>query len=249
MKKCMPVNIDSESLYLSIPLEPFIVEWGKTKDIYISCIAKDIMSMYGGAELQHFVSSSSDSLAESWCQYRIFGGINNLIILQPDELQLQFKFENVLPTDFIDIAIANFIEKCFTILLPKLGYENIDSFSININSYVTFEEGTANEYFEQFDKKVMIAELSQESGMHYLPSVNIIFESENRERALRRTVEPSKISNSDLFIATNIYVLTSQTQDFYEELKWLLRVINMANKTVGLVINPWEEIYNALFNE
>ena len=244
MKKYMPVKIDSESFYFSIPLEPFIVEWEKTKDIYISCIAKDIMTMYGGAKLQHFVSSSSDSLADSWCKYRIFGGIDNLI-LRPDELQ--FKFENVLPTDFIDVA--NFIAKCFTILLPKLGYENIDSFSININSYVTFKEGTTNEYFRQYDTKVMAAELSQESDMHYLPSVNIIFQSENRDRVLRRTVEPSEISKSDLFITTNIYVLTSKTQEFYEEFKLLFQAINIANQTVGLELDLMEEINNALFNE
>ncbi len=244
MKKCFPIQINSETLSFSIPLNPFIVEWGKTKEIFISCIAKDIMTTYGGAKLQHFVSSSSDNLAESWYKYRIFGGIDNLI-LRPDELQ--FKFENVLPTDFFDVA--NFIAKCFTILLPKLGYENIDSFSINISSYVSFKEGTTDKYFQQYDTKVMVEELSQESDMHYLPSVNIIFQSENRDRVVRRTVEPSEISKSDLFIATNIYVLTSQTLDFYEEFDWLFQAINIANQTVGLELDLMEEINNALFNE
>ena len=244
MKKCFPVQIDSEAFSFSIPLNPFIVEWGKTKEIFISCIAKDIMTTYGGAKLQHFVSSSSDNLADSWCKYRIFGGIDSLI-LRPDELQ--FKIENILPTDFIDVA--NFIAKCFTILLPKLGYKNIDSFSINTNSYVSFEEGTTNEYFQQYDTNVMVPELTQEIGMHYQRSVNIIFESENRDRVVRRTVEPSEISKSNIFVATNIYVLTSQTLDFYEELKWLVRVTIVANKAVGLVLNPVEEIYNELFNE
>ena len=244
MKKCFPIQIDSETLSFSIPLNPFIVQWGKTKEIFISCIAKDIMTTYGGAKLQHFVSSSSDSLADSWCQYRIFGGIDTLI-LRPDELQ--FKFENVLPTDFIDVA--NFIANCFTTLLPKLGYENIDSFSISNNSYVSFKEGTTNEYFQQYDTNVIVPELSQEIGMHYQRSVKIIFESENRDRVVRRTVEPSEISESDLFIATNIYVLTSQTLDFDEELKWLVQTTIIANQTVGLELDIMEEIYNALFNE
>ena len=239
MKKFMPIKIDSEILTFSISLEPFIVEWRKTKDIYISCIAKDIMTMYGGAKVQHFVSSTSDNLEDSWCKYRIFGGMNNLI-LRPD--QLQFKFENVLPTDFTQVV--NFIAKCITILLPKLGYENVSSFSVNINSHVTFKGGTTDEYFKQCDTKVMVSELSQESGMHFQPSLSIFLVSDNRERELRCTVEPSTIPTSDLFASVNIFVWTSNALNIKEEFDWLTRIITIANQAMGFAPIPMEEIEN-----
>lgn len=240
MKKCMPVQIDSEYFSFSIPLNPFIVEWGKTKEIFISCIARDIMTTYGGAELQHFVCSSSDSLVDSWCKYSIFGGMNNLI-LRPD--QLQFNFENISLTN--NEEIGNLITKCFNILLPKLGYKDVNSFSINVSDHVTIKDGSKNEYFEKYDKELMMGEISMEKGMNYKPSVSVIFESENRERILRYSVEPSAISTSDLFVAINIFVFTSNSLIFKEEIDWLNRAVAIATQSVGLKPIPEEGIDNA----
>ena len=51
MKKCMSVKIYSKSMYLSIPLEPFIVEWGKTKDYIhhstaLHCVGSNSIFLY-----------------------------------------------------------------------------------------------------------------------------------------------------------------------------------------------------------
>ena len=135
--KSLPVRLDRVHVSVTFRLIPFIVEWGRARQAFVSCIAREFGDRLA-VRPQDFSAASSADFGETWCRYRIFGG-SSTITLRPDSLQLDFPgLQNV-----DHLLLEDLIEKGMEVLLPELGDYGRSSYSLASNCHVAVEEGSA----------------------------------------------------------------------------------------------------------
>ena len=226
--KSLPVRLDRVHVSVTFRLIPFIVEWGRARQAFVSCIAREFGDRLA-VRPQDFSAASSADFGETWCRYRIFGG-SSTITLRPDSLQ--FDVPGLQNVDYP--LLEDLIEKGMEVLLPELGDYGRSSYSLASNCHVAVEEGSAEDHIARLANKGMESTTESEPLVAYRPVAGFILGSDGENRVLRRTVEQSEILPNGLFIATHLFVAASVVTTFEEERSWVERISKIANRATGI---------------
>ena len=226
--KNLPVRLDRDHVSVTFRLIPFIVEWGRARQAFVSCIAREFGDRLAVCP-QDFSAASSADFGETWCRYRIFGG-SSTITLRPDSLQ--FDFPGLPNAD--DPLLEDLIETGMEVLLPELGDYGRSSYTLASNRHVAVVEGSAEDHVARLANKEMASTTESEPLVTYRPVAGFILGSDGESRVLRRTVEQSEILPNGLFIATRLIVAASVVTTFEEERSWVERMSKIANRATGI---------------
>ena len=227
--KILPVRLDRHQLLLTFHLEPFITEWEKARQAFVSFIAREFGDRLAVRPQDFTAASSSADLGEAWCKYRMFDG-SRMIILRPDSLQ--FDFPGLLDADYP--LLEELIGKGMEILLPVLGDYGRSSYSLASNRHVAVMEGSAEGYVARFANNGISSTIEDEPRVTYRPSAGFILASDDENRVLRRTVEQSEVLPNGLYITTRIFVAASVVTPFEEEYRWNEQISNIADRAIGI---------------
>ena len=219
------VCVIRDEAYITFKLTPFVTEWDKVRQAFIS----GIVNHFDNMSLSDISTSLSAELSDSWCKYRIFGG-SSTILLKPDSLRLTFP--NLLITDYP--TAVEIIRFGVDSLLPMFDCYNQHSYILISNRHVDLLDGGSRMYLEQFAHNSMQCAVEFEPKMRYKPSASFTLENENRNRVLRRSVEQSEILNNGLFLATSIFVLDNTLNEFDDECHWVERIYELADISIGI---------------
>lgn len=227
--KDLPVRLDRDHVSVTFHLIPFIVEWGRARQAFVSCIAREFGDRLA-VRPQDFSAASSADLGETWCRYRIFGGSSGTITLRPDSLQFDF---SGLPDAGYPLLV-DLIEKGMEVLLPEIGDYGRSSYSLASNCHVAVMEGSAEDHVARLANKDMASTTASEPPVTYRPVAGFILGSDGENRVLRRTVEQSEILPNGLFIATHLFVAASVVATFEKERSWFDRISKIADRATGI---------------
>ena len=226
--KNLPVRLDRGDASVTFHLSPFITEWERAVQTFMSCITRELGDQLA-VRPQDFSVAAPTDFGETWCKYRIFNG-SRTIILRPDSLQ--FGFPGVSNADYP--LLNELIGKGMRILLSEIGDYGRSSYSIFHNCHVAVTEGSAEAFVARFADRGMADAVQDEPLVTYRPSASFSLGTGDGSRVLSRTVEQSEVLPNGLFITTHLFTAASAVMTSEEEKHWIERISQVADRAIGI---------------
>ena len=233
----MPMRVDRDEVSFTFQLSPFISDWERAKQTFVSCITRDFGDVLNRVLPRDFNSSLSSEPGEAWTTYRMYGG-SSTMTLRPDSFQ--FVFPNLLATDYP--VVNEIVRRGVTVLLNKLGSYGRHIYSLTTNRHLALLTGTAEAYLARFSNLEIVKATEDVPGMEYRPSASFTLVGNADEyRVLRHSVEQSEVLPNGLFVTTHIFVSCSGLSSFENELRWMHELRQVADHAVGITYQTEEE--------
>lgn len=213
------------SMSMTFHLTPFITEWEKAKELFISHVAREIDPNLRPSDV---TSSLSIDMSESWCKCRVFRG-TLIATLRSDSLEFD------VPRPFAGAyrAEADMIVQAAENLLASLDYGNY-AFSSFYGAHVEAVQGSSEQYLARFAHGEVDPATDAQSGMRYRPSAVFLFRNDDGSRMLRKTFELSEIIPNGLFVTTYVRASKNEEENLEEQLNWVTRVDSISDRAAGI---------------
>ena len=226
--KSLPVRLDREDVSVTFHLSPFITEWERAVQTFMSCIAREFGDQLA-VRPQDFSVAAPTDFGETWCKYRIFSG-SSTIILRPDSLEFGSPGVSNADHPLLNELIGNGMR----ILLSEIGDYGRSSYSMFSNCHAAVTAGSAEAFVARFADRGMANAVQDEPLVTYRPSARFSLGSSDGSRVLRRTVEQSEVLPNGLFITTHLFTAASAVMTSEEEKHRVERILQIANRAIGI---------------
>ena len=221
------VQTDRENLSAKFNLTPFVTDWEAARRAFVTCIA-DAFREPLNPRPEDFSTASPTELGETWCKYRMFGGAST-IVLQADSVAITFS--NIVRADYA--LIGEILRRAVETLLPKIGGYNEHSYNVSTSQHVAAVNGRADQYLAGH-ASAKHKSAARATEMEYHPCIAFSLKTSDGFRVLRRTIEQSEVLENGLFIADHVFVRKPELTKFEDELEWMVRLSNTADRVAGL---------------
>lgn len=222
------VRTDRGNLSVTFGLSAFITDWEAARKTFVAGIAERFREPLNPRPAD-FSAASPTELGEAWCKYRILGG-SSTIVLKADSLTLSFS--NVVNADYQ--ILVEVVRGTMERLLPALqGYER-HSYMVNSNYHVHVVDGQSDTYLAHHGSHDIGNSARDESTTEYRPTIGFTLRTRDGYRVLRRTIEQSDALRNGLFISDQTFVSMPTLTEFDEELSWIERTTELADRTAGI---------------
>ena len=222
------VRTDRGNLSVAFDLSAFITDWEAARKTFVESVAdrfRELLNPRPG----DFSAASPVELDEAWCKYRMFGG-SSTIVLKADSLVLSFS--SIVNADYqIVVEVVRGTMEC---LLPALqGYER-HSYVVSSNYHVHVVSGRSDTYLAHHGSRDIGNTARDESTIEYRPTIGFTLRTKDGYRVLRRTIEQSEPLQNGLFISDHTFVSMPTLTGFEEELSWIERTTEFADRAAGI---------------
>lgn len=222
------VRADRGNLFVTFDLSTFIIDWEAARTTFVAVVADRFRGQLNPRP-GDFSAVSPSELGEAWCKYQIFGG-SSTIVLKADSLALSFV--NIVNADYQ--IIMEVVRGTMERLLPALqGYER-HSYMVNSNYHVHVVDGRSDTYLRHHGSHDIGDTARNESTIEYRPTIGFTLRTRDGYRVLRRTIEQSETLQNGLFISDCTFVSMPTLTTFEEELNWIERTTEFANRTARI---------------
>ena len=222
------VRTDGGNLSVTFGLSAFITDWEAARKTFVAGIAERFREPLNPRPGDFSVASPAE-LGEAWCKYRIFGG-SSTIVLKADSLALSFS--NIVNADYQ--IVVEVVRGTMESLLPALqGYEQ-HSYMVSSNYHVHVVDGQSDTYLEHHGSHDIGNSARDESTIEYRPTIGFTLRTRDGYRVLRRTIEQSEALRNGLFISDQTFVSMPTLTEFEEELNWIERATELADRAAGI---------------
>ena len=232
----MSVRADRDEASFTFHLTPFISDWERAKQTFVSCITRDFGDVLMRVLPRDFSASLFSEPGDAWSTYRMYGG-SSTMTLRPESLQ--FAFPNLLATDYP--VVNEIVRRGVAVLLTKLGNYERHAYSLTTSRHLAPLNGIAETHLRRFSNDEMGSAAANALGMQYRPSASFtLVGSADEYRVLRRSMELSEVLPNGLFVTTHISVSASDLSSFENELRWIHWVCQIADQAVGITYQTEE---------
>ena len=222
------VRTDRGNVSITFNLSAFITDWDAARTTFVALVAdrfREVLSPRPG----DFSAASPSEFGEAWCKYRIFGG-SSTIVLKADSLALSFA--NIVNTDYQ--ILVKVMQGTIEHLLPELQRYERHSYMMSTNFHAHVINGRSDTYLERHGSRYIGNTVRDESSMEYRPTIGFNVRTKDGYRLLRRTIEQSETLQNGLFISDYIFVSMPTLTGFEEELSWIQRTIEFADRAAEI---------------
>ena len=222
------VRTDKGNLSVTFDLSAFVTDWEGARRTFVAAIAERFRGPLNPRP-GDFSAASPTELGEAWCKYRIFGGSSS-IVLRADSLALSFS--NIVNADYQ--IVLEVVRGTMERLLPALqGYER-QAYMVNSNYHVDVVDGRSDAYLAHHGSDDIGNTASNELTIEYRPTIGFTLRTRDGYRVFRRTIEQSEALQNGLFIADHTFVSMPTLTGFEEELSWIERTTEFADRAAGV---------------
>ena len=227
--KVLRVRHHDATIHVSFELSRFIADWPSAQSSFISGIADGFRDLHSVGP-RNFSVTQAFALEDLRCRCQLFNGACS-IVLTPDKLQLDF--ENV--KQGIRPVVLKTVRRASEWLAGTLGDHGRDWLSFQTLAHMeALEADAADAYLGQFMPAEADELLKSELDVTCLPSNRTVLSSEAEEWRLWRVVEQSLSIDNAVFVDTRVYVLSSDSMGFDDQMRLLDRAEKLADRAVGL---------------
>ena len=222
------VRTDRGNQSVTFDLSAFVTDWEAARKTFVTTIAERFREPLNPRP-GDFSAASPTELGEAWCKYRIFGGSSS-IVLRADSLALSFA--NIVNADHQ--IIIEVVRGTMERLLPALqGYER-QSYMVSSNYHVHVVNGRSDAYLAHHGSDDIGNTASNELTIEYRPTIGFTLRTRDEYRVFRRTIEQSEALQNGLFITDHAFVSMPTLTGFDEELSWIERTTEFADRAAGI---------------
>ena len=222
------VRTDRGNQSVTFDLSAFVTDWEAARKTFVTTIAERFREPLNPRP-GDFSAASPTELGEAWCKYRIFGGSSS-IVLRADSLALSFA--NIVNAD--RQILLEVVRGTMERLLPALqGYER-QSYMVSSNYHVHVVNGRSDGYLAHHGSDDIGNTASNELTIEYRPTIGFTLRTRDGYRVFRRMIEQSEALQNGLFITDHTFVSMPTLTGFDEELSWIERTIEFADRAAGI---------------
>ena len=222
------VRTDRGNQSVTFDLSAFVTDWEAARKTFVTTIAERFREPLNPRP-GDFSAASPTELGEAWCKYRIFGGSSS-IVLRADSLALSFA--NIVNAD--RQILLKVVRGTMERLLPALqGYER-QSYMVSSNYHVHVVNGRSDGYLAHHGSDDIGNTASNELTIEYRPTIGFTLRTRDGYRVFRRMIEQSEALQNGLFITDHTFVSMPTLTGFDEELSWIERTIEFADRAAGI---------------
>ena len=222
------VRTDRGNQSVTFDLSAFVTDWEAARKTFVTTIAERFREPLNPRP-GDFSAASPTELGEAWCKYRIFGGSSS-IVLRADSLALSFA--NIVNAD--RQILLEVVRGTMERLLPALqGYER-QSYMVSSNYHVHVVNGRSDGYLAHHGSDDIGNTASNELTIEYRPTIGFTLRTRDGYRVFRRMIEQSEALENGLFITDHTFVSMPTLTGFDEELSWIERTIEFADRAAGI---------------
>ena len=222
------VRADRGNQSVTFELSAFVTDWEAARKTFVTTIAERFREPLNPRP-GDFSAASPTELGEAWCKYRIFGGSSS-IVLRADSLALSFA--NIVNAD--RQILLEVVRGTMERLLPALqGYER-QSYMVSSNYHVHVVNGRSDGYLAHHGSDDIGNTASNELTIEYRPTIGFTLRTRDGYRVFRRMIEQSEALQNGLFITDHTFVSMPTLTGFDEELSWIERTIEFADRAAGI---------------